>query len=281
MKFNNFYNGLANLGNTCYMNTVLQTLLHTKSLSKYFLTLNKEELISIKQNQITYSYLRLLLKYIQKNKQNILPLTFKRNFQEKVSYFYGNNQHDAQEFFTFLIDNFENKKISDIFYGKFKKIITCQNCDHQFNRSEPFLTISLPICKTDKKTLDLHDLFKDFFKDEILTYECENCKKREECIQKLEISKFPKILSLQLKRFTYNNTKNKEYIKIPEIFTHNKKEYKLYSIVNHSGNCNSGHYYNYSKIQSEWYVFNDSQIGILSKQNFNTPDNYVLFYKSK
>jgi ubiquitin carboxyl-terminal hydrolase 22/27/51 len=54
-------------------------------------------------------------------------------------------------------------------------------------------------------------------------------------------------------------------------------KFRLYGIINHKGDVNSGHYYNYNFIDGEWFKFDD---GVVLKENpnFNSNEVYTLFY---
>ena len=56
-------------------------------------------------------------------------------------------------------------------------------------------------------------------------------------------------------------------------------KYNLYSISNHSGSLNFGHYYAYSKVNSKWHEFNDSSVSGIGSVSTNSTTVYVLFYQ--
>ena len=56
--------------------------------------------------------------------------------------------------------------------------------------------------------------------------------------------------------------------------------YLLYSIENHSGTINFGHYYAYIKLNDKvWYEFNDSHVSKIGNINTSSTNVYTLFYK--
>ncbi len=56
-------------------------------------------------------------------------------------------------------------------------------------------------------------------------------------------------------------------------------KYELYSISNHSGSLNFGHYYAYSKVNNRWHEFNDSSVSSMGSIYTSSCTVYVLFYQ--
>ena len=101
--------GLMNLGNTCFINSSLQCLFHTKELTNYFLqnTFTKE--INIKNSQgskgqITEGFADLLKEMQSTNLPKLNPINFLKTFFRINKTLYAGMQHDAQEFLSILLD---------------------------------------------------------------------------------------------------------------------------------------------------------------------------------
>ena len=63
-----------------------------------------------------------------------------------------------------------------------------------------------------------------------------------------------------------------------ELVLSQNTKYQLFGISNHSGTLDFGHYYSYTKVNDNWYEFNDSYV---SKKNisYNSTNVYALFYE--
>jgi len=101
--------GLQNLGNSCYMNSGLQCLLHTQPLVSYFLAdghladLNRENRIGARGELA--EALGVLFKEVWfANSARFAPWDFKRTLGKYLSQFEGYIQHDSHEFLTFTLD---------------------------------------------------------------------------------------------------------------------------------------------------------------------------------
>uniref|UniRef100_A0A670JRN0 Ubiquitin carboxyl-terminal hydrolase n=1 Tax=Podarcis muralis TaxID=64176 RepID=A0A670JRN0_PODMU len=100
--------GLRNLGNTCFMNAVLQCLSSTKSLRDYCLRreFRQEQPSALRtQQELTEAFADVIATLWHPDSTEAAnPSRFKAVFQKYVPSFTGYSQQDAQEFLKFLMD---------------------------------------------------------------------------------------------------------------------------------------------------------------------------------
>ena len=106
--------GLKNLGNTCYMNTCLQNLIH----SEYFIKnlFEHKSLISFDSystTPISKEFFKICEKFISSDISSYGPSFFKSEFGDKHRNFSGYGQQDTQEFCRILLEDM-NKELNTV-----------------------------------------------------------------------------------------------------------------------------------------------------------------------
>ncbi|XP_032328473.1 ubiquitin carboxyl-terminal hydrolase 2 isoform X2 [Camelus ferus] len=105
--------GLRNLGNTCFMNSILQCLSNTRELRDYCLQrLYVRELShsSSAHTALMEEFAKLIQTIWTSSPNDVVsPSEFKTQIQRYAPRFVGYNQQDAQEFLRFLLDGLHNE----------------------------------------------------------------------------------------------------------------------------------------------------------------------------
>jgi len=105
--------GLANLGNTCYLNSCIQIFSHTYELTELFKKISQERTLNNIQDSLLLLEWNKLLNLMWSKNCTVAPYGFLKAIQTVSEFkgrelFMGFAQNDMPEFLIFLIDCFHN-----------------------------------------------------------------------------------------------------------------------------------------------------------------------------
>ncbi|OQR79821.1 ubiquitin carboxyl-terminal hydrolase 64E-like [Tropilaelaps mercedesae] len=317
--------GLVNQAMTCYLNSVLQTLFYTPEFRNalYACDFSAEE-NPTKSIPCQLQRLFLRLQCYPGTAAQTISLTRSFGWDSHEAW----QQHDVQELCRVMFDALEGalKKsgqqadlIERLYQGTLKDYVRCAECNHESARQDSYQDIALVVRPfgSDKIYGSLDEALNGFVEPETLNgnnqYFCEKCNKKCDALKGLKFVTFPKILTLQLKRFdfdylTMRRIKLNDRVVFPEELDLNgfieskppKSEYvyDLFAVLVHSGSANGGHYYAYIRHSGDWFCFNDNQVHKVSSEDvkrtyggggstetrspFSSSTNaYMLIYRQK
>ncbi|KAM3327055.1 ubiquitin carboxyl-terminal hydrolase 20-like [Capsicum chacoense] len=293
--------GLVNLGNTCFLNAVLQCFMHTVPLFDLLLRNTHVPCDRYAGFCLICIFKELIGSSLAYDGGSLSPWKLVDNLSYFSSGFRKYQQEDAHEFLQCFLNRLEsecNDIVQQVFGGRLVSKLRCCNCGHCSNTYEPLIDVSLEI----KDANSLPSALESFTRVEKLDYpeikySCERCKEQVSIEKQLMLYNAPSVAVFHLKRFQNDGSivqKVDKHISFPleldllpyteNIQSYNEEmKYDLYAVIVHAGSTSSsGHYYSFICAEpSEWYKFDDSTISRAHEDLVLAEEAYIMFYAKR
>ena len=246
---------MINLGNTCFLNSSIQILIHSPIFIKNFLEdynkLNK--LNKLSEDTLIYNFNELIMEISRSENQVFSPRNLVFSFLNKCHLFSLGEQSDSQRFYKNFLTIIEtelgpkNTCINDTFKGQFiyKMEFCCTNnkCEKPQTNivKNSFYDIFVAVPEEQSTIMDL-------IKNTYRTRKLKSSKKCNKCGNNLELERTCEIipnqyLSVNIQRANIKTRDlKKTLIKIDDL-VFDKISYEPYAINIHDGKMDYGHYY--------------------------------------
>jgi ubiquitin C-terminal hydrolase len=297
---NEYYCGLNNVGNTCFFNSALQSLMRCSVFINFIEKLHIDhELIKVFQE--------FIIEYKENSNKSMTPNKLVKYYKILNKDYRIGSQDDADEVITLIIGKIDDiikdeikknpeknivikgditldKMIAYLFGITIRTTTKCMKCSNKSNYEVTEFKIRLPI-----KYDNLEENITNYSKIEEMTgdeqYACNYCKQKVDALKCDQIVRTPKYMHIQLKRFENNGVRRNKItndVKIPFKLNMNDNKYILRGFVHHMGSINGGHYiYNYNKDKDEnnknWICLDDSGISKINMSN-DINQGFVYLY---
>ncbi|KAH8826351.1 hypothetical protein DL96DRAFT_1697243 [Flagelloscypha sp. PMI_526] len=238
--------GLRNLGKTGYMNASLQCMLASLPVARFFTEIKGKALINMLYSKgtkylLTSAFANLVAELVQADPVQVwTPYTFWKTMGELGSKYQRHHQHDAQEFFSFLLDGIhkdinrsiipfslskraeERKTLEKLsgnaaskrewYYWKQRNdslivdYFHGQSLDYTSTIYNTFSLLHLPIPHSSStQKISIRACFNALFETNTLeqsnAWFCPHCQKGRRAGTRLCLTRLPPILVIHLKRF--------------------------------------------------------------------------------
>lgn len=224
--------GLVNLGNTCYINTLVQCIGHVDSLREWVLARSESAEFT--------KELQHILKLIWAEEKSLLPRRFVTNMQKIFELDYG-EQHDLCEVMLRVLDRISFEDTTDLVsiedhanvrgmgqggpmdvlykmavmswkqyhprgFRTFDAVVEglqvhqvqCMECKRCYHNFEPFMILNVDLMKA----THLQDAIQQAFgTEELQEWSCDYCKKVQHAEKTVRVWQFPQVITIVLKRF--------------------------------------------------------------------------------
>lgn len=253
--------GLTNLGNSCFINTVLQCLAYCPGLpffAKHIPNIIYEKSLEMPLYLHHFGEVCKAMRVLKIT----TPKVFFTNLPSISPGLVPGIQQDAHEFLFGLLNLFDDEcmrgfqpsmsptpetPIRTLFGGKIRENRVCQKCGHESLSDTPFLDISINL---DQYTIEgcFESLFAPGKVD--MQYRCEHCSTRGSCENHSKFVEMPPVLIITMMRFSSLGVKLDKTIRFGFEISLDRfstpgipASYDLFAVIIHSGHdVGHGHF---------------------------------------
>uniref|UniRef100_A0A673HU14 Ubiquitin carboxyl-terminal hydrolase 40-like n=1 Tax=Sinocyclocheilus rhinocerous TaxID=307959 RepID=A0A673HU14_9TELE len=270
--------GIKNQGGTCYLNSLIQTLLFTPEFREELFHLGPDELGCLADKDKPEAKVRVIPLELQRLFSHLLLVDEKTASTSDLTDSFGwtNNeemgQQDVQELNRILFSALESSLVGTsgsslihrLYHGTLVNQITCKECGNISERQEDFLDLTVSVRGVSGLEEALWNMFveEEMFEGNNL-YRCSRCDQLVRAAKSAKLRKLPPFLTISLLRFNFDFAKCERYKEtgsyaFPLTFNlrpfceqnnwpDSEYSYELFSIIIHKGGCYGGHYHVYIK----------------------------------
>ncbi|KAK2526411.1 hypothetical protein Q9233_008181 [Columba guinea] len=298
--------GLHNLGNTCFLNSVLQCLTYTPPLANHLLSGEHSRACGQKGFCVMCRMEVHVQQVLHSSASAIEPWAVVDFLTEIGENFQHGRQEDAHEFLRCTMDAMQRASlrgksdldmssqattiVHQIFGGFLRSRVTCWSCQAVSDSYEAFLDVPLDIKAAASVTAALEDFVKPEHLDGENCFKCSKCDKMTAASKRFTVHRAPKVLTVCLKRFeAFTGDKISKVVEYPQYLdlrpymsqaAGEPLLYSLYAVLVHGGgSCRAGHYFCYIKASDGlWYRMNDKSVDLCDSDTVLRQQAYLLFY---
>ncbi|XP_078085063.1 ubiquitin carboxyl-terminal hydrolase 40 [Mustelus asterias] len=301
--------GIKNQGGTCYLNSLLQTLLYTPEFRESLFALGPEELGYLSDKDKPESKVRVIPLELQRLFAQLLLADQLAASTSDLTDSFGwtsneeTSQHDVQELNRILFSALESSLvgtsghdlINRLYHGIVVNKIVCKECGNVSERQEDFLDLTVAV----KGVSGLEEALCTFYVEEEHfdndnLYQCGRCEKLVKATKEAKLRHLPTFLTISLLRFNFDFAKCERYKETGSYsfpvrldmwpfceqndLPDSEYEYELFSVIIHKGGCYGGHYHAYIKDTDQlgtWFSQEEETVVISSTKDPTNVDNLL------